>query len=268
MILDLLLLLGAVVLLLSLLHQLIWRRRSFIMDWLKAIYNVVGAPYPMLTQVMAFLVGAVVFGGAWWLIGYEYRKDHPGLVAAITKHDPAPAPITPQGKETPMEEKKPESKADIPKVEAGPGSVVSVNQQGGITAKTVNIQPIIASPRWGLNEDHLRRLVNRMAPYAPSQDRGDLITCMLNDADSTRFALNLVAAFRSAGWTLGGSGYNQAVMMPPPTGIVVVLHSRESNPPGFLEFINTLREAGIEPIGNLDDHVPENNFKIIVGMKP
>ena len=167
-----------------------------------------------------------------------------------------------------MEEKKPESKADIPKVEAGPGSVVSVNQQGGITAKTVNIQPIIASPRWGLNEDHLRRLVNRMAPYAPSQDRGDLITCMLGDADSTRFALNLVAAFRSAGWTLGGSGYNQAIMMPPPTGIVVVLHSRESKPPGFLEFINTLREAGIEPIGNLDDHVPENNFKIIVGMKP
>lgn len=257
MIFELALLLATGVTLLSLLHLLIWRRRSFVMDWLKAVYNVVGAPYPVITQVAAVLIGAAVFGGAWWLIGHEYRKDH--LTPEVRPATP------PQGKETPMDETKSQ---DTPKIETGPGSVVSVNQQGGITAKTVNIQPVIGQPRWGLNESQLNQLVNRMAPYATSRDRGDLITCMLGDAESTRFALNLVAAFRSAGWTLGGSGYNQSVFMPPPTGVVVVLHSREANPPGLNAFVGTLREAGIEPIGNLDDKVPENDFRVIVGMRP
>ena len=51
------------------------------MDWLKAIYGVVGAEYPILSLAVASLVGAILFGGAWWLVGREYRQHHPAVVA-------------------------------------------------------------------------------------------------------------------------------------------------------------------------------------------
>jgi hypothetical protein len=47
------------------------------MDWLKIIYDAIGAPFPVLSQLLAIILGMVIFGGGWWLIGREYRKDHP-----------------------------------------------------------------------------------------------------------------------------------------------------------------------------------------------
>lgn len=49
------------------------------MDWLKAIYGVVGAEYPILSLAVASLVGEILFGGAWWLVGREYRQQHPSV---------------------------------------------------------------------------------------------------------------------------------------------------------------------------------------------
>jgi hypothetical protein len=47
------------------------------MEWLKALYDAIGAPFPVLSQLLAIILGATIFGGGWWLIGREYRKDHP-----------------------------------------------------------------------------------------------------------------------------------------------------------------------------------------------
>ena len=56
------------------------------MDWLKAIYGVFGAEYPILSLVGAAVLGAFMLGGAWWLVGHEYRKEHPQTVTAELSH--------------------------------------------------------------------------------------------------------------------------------------------------------------------------------------
>jgi hypothetical protein len=53
-----------------------------------------------------------------------------------------------------------------------------------------------------------------------------------------------------------------------PEGIIVKIHSRDSNPPSLREFVTTLREAGIEPTGNIDAELPANEYQIIVGAEP
>jgi hypothetical protein len=43
-------------------------------DWLVALYHVFGSKYPLLSLVGATLIGAFIFGGAWWLIGNEAKN--------------------------------------------------------------------------------------------------------------------------------------------------------------------------------------------------
>lgn len=45
------------------------------MDWLRALYELVGVPFPRLSLFVAAVVGASLLGGAWWLVGRQYRKD-------------------------------------------------------------------------------------------------------------------------------------------------------------------------------------------------
>lgn len=44
------------------------------MDWPKTLYEVLGSQYPRLSILIAALVGAIVFGGGWWLIGKQYER--------------------------------------------------------------------------------------------------------------------------------------------------------------------------------------------------
>lgn len=121
---------------------------------------------------------------------------------------------------------------------------------------------------WGLNDEQLSLLSRRLAPFAQQKDRGDLITCVLGDSASTRFAVNLVAAFRKAGWNLPGSGYNQSIFSGVVEGIILKVNSKDAKPLGLLEFVMTMREAGIEPVGEIDTSIPPENFRIVVGLKP
>jgi hypothetical protein len=147
-------------------------------------------------------------------------------------------------------------------------NVTSNNQQGGITAGVVHIQPTVGMPRWGLTEGQLTTLANRMRPFGGPIDRGDLITCVLGDRDSTLFAQSLVAAFRGAGWTLSGSGYNQAVYSGLPQGVILKLRTQTSSPPGLQALVMTLRDSGIVPTGELDPNLADDRFQIIVGSRP
>lgn len=130
------------------------------------------------------------------------------------------------------------------------------------------LKSLIVGQKWGLSAEQLVLLSRRMARFASPRDRGDLITCVLGDPDSTKFAANLVAAFRSAGWNLPGSGYNQAIFSGPLQGIIFNLHSRDSNPPGLSEALATFRESAIQVSGIIDEKIPEQDFQIIVGSKP
>jgi hypothetical protein len=73
------------------------------MDWLKAIYGVFGAEYPILSLVGAAVLGAFMLGGAWWLVGREYRKEHPQTVTAelspLTREEDSPEKVSPDSDE-------------------------------------------------------------------------------------------------------------------------------------------------------------------------
>jgi hypothetical protein len=49
------------------------------MDWLKVLYELIGVQHPRLSLCGAALFGALLFGGAWWLIGAQYKKDHASI---------------------------------------------------------------------------------------------------------------------------------------------------------------------------------------------
>lgn len=142
---------------------------------------------------------------------------------------------------------------------------------GKIASEVVKIMPkglAQVQSRWGLSDEQLALLSRRVAPYAPAKERGDLITCSLGDPSTTRFASGLVAAFRNGGWKLPGSGFNQAVFGAPIEGVFVKLHSKDDHVPALTEFVSTLREAGIEPRGEIDESIPAGDFQIVVGAKP
>ena len=47
------------------------------LDWLKTLYGAFGADHPLLSCAVISLIGAIVFGCAWWAVGKGYRHDHP-----------------------------------------------------------------------------------------------------------------------------------------------------------------------------------------------
>lgn len=122
---------------------------------------------------------------------------------------------------------------------------------------------------WGLTEEQLRILALRMAPYAPSNERDGFITALMNVSESEKFGFDLVTAFREAGWLLPGIGLNRSVLSGYVEGVVIKSGSNDvSNVLGLLDFVKTLREAGIEPVGQFDGSIPSDEFRIIVGHKP
>lgn len=129
---------------------------------------------------------------------------------------------------------------------------------------TVNETP------WGMTDEQLLRLSQRVSIYASfTPDKGDLITAVLGDHDSIKFAQRLAAAFRAAHWkNVGGSGFGQAIFDGPIQGIVIQIRDKEDRPPGLSEFVSTLRESGLEPTGQITPSLPRDEFRIIVGSRP
>ena len=52
------------------------REKGQMLDWFKTIYGAIGAQYPILSQVVATCLGAIIFGGGWWAVARAYQKDH------------------------------------------------------------------------------------------------------------------------------------------------------------------------------------------------
>lgn len=53
-----------------------WRRLNP-MEWLKLLYGAVGERHPLASLILVTMMGALLFCGAWMLIGTQWRKDHP-----------------------------------------------------------------------------------------------------------------------------------------------------------------------------------------------
>ena len=61
------------------------------MELLKTLYEVLGSSYPRLSIGVAAIVGALFFGGSWWLIGKRYEADQqmtaPAISQVVTRTD-------------------------------------------------------------------------------------------------------------------------------------------------------------------------------------
>lgn len=64
------------------------------MDWLKTLYEVLGATYPRLSLVVAAILGALASGGAWWLIGKQYEKERTRTGVSIVENTTRGLPPT------------------------------------------------------------------------------------------------------------------------------------------------------------------------------
>ena len=156
-------------------------------------------------------------------------------------------------------------KDNIPNI--GPNSVVSVNQQGGITAGSVNIH---AGPKpWGFGRDGLEKLTARMKMLPPPKPIAghDILTAAMGDPDSMRFAGDLVFALRAAGWDLPGSGMSQAVFSGPVEGVVFVVPSKDITTT-MNAFFQLLNQEGIPSHAELDATLPAGTFRIVIGSRP
>jgi hypothetical protein len=235
------------------------------------------------------LIGGIAMSGLIYLQQWETRVMHAKEIAQLaTKDDIAKLPTATDivleiRKQRAIEIRTVPADAPatdlLPKNARGKTTSSSPAQQpdpepvDGIAKDLREIKNMIVGQRWGLSADQLVSLARRMAPFAPTfnswNSHGDLVTSILGNQDSTRFAGSLVAALRSAGFNLPSAGYAQAIFSGIPEGIIVTLHSREDADTAALnQFVAAIKDAGIEIHGEIQDQVPTGQFRIIIGAKP
>lgn len=140
-----------------------------------------------------------------------------------------------------------------------PNGIAPINPNGG--NYTVNN---FGKPKWDMTDAQLSSLTKNIQPFAKYINRGNLITCIMGDTDGTLFAEKISNALKRAG--ADKVEYVQAAYVRGlPTGIIILLHTVESRPPGFTVLVQALNDAGITPIAQPDEKTPENEFAVIIG---
>jgi hypothetical protein len=68
-------------------------------DWLKAIYETFGVPYPRASLIAVSVLGAALFAGAWQLAAKQVEKEHKAPSAVVSS--PSTGPATTSGDQSP-----------------------------------------------------------------------------------------------------------------------------------------------------------------------
>jgi hypothetical protein len=170
---------------------------------------------------------------------------------------------------------------EIEAAQKAPQTVIAPNGIGSIGGTLINPQVNnFGYMQKDLTPDQIASLSNVIKGFARPISSGDLITCQMGDSNSCVVARSLVKAFRSAGWNLPGSGYGQSLMTEPPESVLIVIRktgsltmgkpvtSADGLPSGAYELANALSKIGINVQFSLDDGVPADKFRIVVGTKP
>jgi hypothetical protein len=155
------------------------------------------------------------------------------------------------------------SGTSIGAVTQGPGSALSINQQGGITAGTVNLGPQLRFP-----EKRIDELAGLLAAHRGrvnvSTDNADSITL--------RDATNLVTAFAKAKWSTAGPNVSihgtdigaDGLPVPVRTGIHI---STRTNNSALAEFIKqAIKQAtGVDAYEETSAKIANDDVEIFVG---
>ena len=155
------------------------------------------------------------------------------------------------------------SGTSIGTVTQGPGSALSINQQGGITAGTVNLGPQLRFPEKRI--DGLADLLAaRRGRVNVSTDNADSITL--------RDATNLVTAFAKAKWSTAGPNVSihgtdiGADGLPVPVRTGIHISTRAGNS-ALAEFIKQAikQTTGVDASEETSANLPNDDVEIFVG---
>lgn len=72
------------------------------LDWLKAIYGAVGAPYPRASFIFVTAVGAVIFAVIWMIAADQYRQGIKPPTSSGSSTGPATTTPTISGSNSPV----------------------------------------------------------------------------------------------------------------------------------------------------------------------
>jgi hypothetical protein len=93
-----------------------------------------------------------------------------------------------------------------------------------------------------------------------------VVSSVMGDGEGLRFAEQLVAALRNAGWQT--QGVNQNVYDRNPVGLRLVIRDRSEPPVGTYQLMAAMRQIGLDVRGVVSRRVESNVIELMVGNKP
>jgi hypothetical protein len=146
-------------------------------------------------------------------------------------------------------------------IEKVPRTIAKEFLNSGGNVATVKRKP------WSLTAETTSIITTRMAPFADGTDREDLVGILYFDQDSVRLASEVQTAFRAAGWKIPVKGIGWVGKDPTVyrAGLFLLRHSAGDEPRGMRQLAGILDEAGISPTIVIDEDVPSDRFRILVG---
>lgn len=69
-----------------------------LMQWMKAIYEAYGVPYPRISLVVVFILGGLIAAGGWRVLGNQVEKEKRTSTSAPI----SAGPITTSGDKSPV----------------------------------------------------------------------------------------------------------------------------------------------------------------------
>jgi hypothetical protein len=142
-------------------------------------------------------------------------------------------------------------------ISVGSNNVVSINQQGGVTAGTVNINSSV--PRL-IPKDKYELLKTDISQHP---NEGIDINCLLSDEETFIFASQLKTLFQSSGWKI--DGVNRCMYSVPIKGLIIAIKDSLAIPKGNYVF-QLLQFAGFDAHGEIRSDI-KYPVGIIVGSK-
>lgn len=231
-----------------------------------------GAKHPMSTFLIIILIGgglgASLFGGSWFWMIYEYKKNPPLL-------PPSPPSSIPSKPST----ERPPTAAEIAEEVAKklPGASKPKSQPLREPDPNLELLPKIAedvgeikkqtAPETPRRLSHAQRaaMLEVLRKY---QGFPIEIATVLQDNEADDYAQDFVAIFREAGWNLGGPrGYSSTLWSRSPIGLQLWFRSNEAQPPSLGPVVTALRAAGLEPEGILQPQLRADQVQLIIGEK-
>jgi hypothetical protein len=105
-------------------------------EFLKALYEQLGSDYPRSSVVVAAMIGAIVFGGSWWLIGKQYEKEvkadgDRGAFRDLRSTAASPPPLSAGKAGSPLE---------LPKIRKSPSNSIENNDPPPSPVSTPSVE--------------------------------------------------------------------------------------------------------------------------------